>query len=79
VLALSVLPAALAAYGWFWWLPGFRPQLDRGETYGIDVSNHQGAIAWDRVAGDRISFAYVKASEGPDFVDARFADNWAVE
>jgi len=42
----------------------------------FDVSNHQGAIAWDRVAEDRISFAYIKASEGASFVDAGFPANW---
>jgi lysozyme len=28
------------------------------------------------VAGDGIGFAYVKATEGGDFVDDRFAENW---
>ncbi len=48
-----------------------------GERYGIDVSHHQGPIDWGRVAGDGISFAYIKASEGGDHVDGRFAENWA--
>lgn len=53
------------------------PELEAGERYGIDVSNHQGAIDWPAVAGDDIDFAYVKATEGGDHVDARFAANWA--
>jgi lysozyme len=56
---------------------GDRPGLRPGESYGIDVSSHQGAIDWTRVAADRIAFAYLKSSEGGDFVDARFAANWA--
>ncbi len=39
---------------------------------GIDASHHQGEIDWERVARDRISFAYLKASEGSSFVDPRF-------
>lgn len=44
---------------------------------GVDVSHHQGAIDWRRVAGDDISFAYLKATEGSTFTDPRFAENWA--
>jgi lysozyme len=74
LLALLVLGSAI---GWFVWLPGYRPALRSGETLGIDVSHHQGPIDWRRVAGDGISFAYIKASEGADFVDERFDENWS--
>ncbi len=74
-VALVVL-VALGAGAWFVWLPDHRPSLQAGERYGVDVSNHQGRIDWDRVAGDGIEFAYVKASEGGDFVDQRFRENW---
>lgn len=73
---LAVVSAA-TAWGWFVWLPGYRPDLQQGERYGIDVSNHQGRIEWERVALDDISFAYIKATEGGDFVDSRFTENWA--
>jgi lysozyme len=68
--------SAAAAWGWFFWLPSFRPDLREGERYGIDVSHHQGTIDWGRVSQDDISFAYVKATEGADLVDGRFLDNW---
>ncbi len=71
VFLLAVMAGAL-----FLWLPGYRPALLPGENYGIDVSNHQGRIDWRRVAGDNISFAYIKATEGSDFVDRWFAVNW---
>lgn len=67
---------AVLAITWFWYLPNHRSDLESGERYGIDVSRHQEAIDWDRVAGDDIEFAYIKASEGGDLVDARFAGNW---
>lgn len=77
LLAVAVLAvvAVLAAVGWYVWLPSYRPSLRAGESYGIDVSAHQGAIDWRRVARDRIGFAYVKATEGADHTDASFSDN----
>ena len=44
---------------------------------GIDVSHWQGAIDWPRVADDGVAFAFIKATEGGDYVDPRFAANWA--
>lgn len=73
---MGLLLALAAGAWWFWWVPGWRPQLEPGERYGIDVSAHQGPIDWERVAADEIEFAYVKATEGGDFVDERFATNW---
>jgi lysozyme len=71
-----VLVVALLAFGWFVWLPGYRPSLHPGERLGIDVSHHQGRIDWPAVADDGITFAYIKASEGVDLVDPQFARNW---
>lgn len=45
-------------------------------VHGIDVSRYQGDIDWNRVRAARISFAYIKATEGGDVVDNRFLDNW---
>ena len=68
---------SVGAWWWYEWVPGWRPPLHEGERYGIDVSAHQGAIDWELVARDGIEFAYIKATEGGDFVDRRFAENWA--
>ncbi|MET0182962.1 MAG: GH25 family lysozyme [Caulobacterales bacterium] len=43
---------------------------------GVDVSHHQGAIDWRALAQDGVRFAYIKATEGGDHVDTRFAMNW---
>jgi lysozyme len=43
---------------------------------GIDVSHHQGEIHWPTVADDGVRFAWIKATEGGDWVDPRFAVNW---
>lgn len=46
------------------------------DTVGIDVSHHLGEIDWDLVKADGVAFAYIKATEGADFRDPRFAENW---
>lgn len=46
--------------------------------FGVDVSNHQGRVDWDRAVNEGgVEFALVKATEGVDFDDAWFARNWA--
>ena len=74
-LAVTVLAGALAIW-WLVWVPNWRPPLEDGERYGIDVSAHQNVIDWRQVANDDIAFAYIKATEGGDFTDDRFAQNW---
>lgn len=64
-------------WGRYRWWPSYRPGLEDGERYGVDVSHHQGEIDWEKVAADDIEFAYIKATEGGDFVDTAFAANWA--
>lgn len=43
---------------------------------GIDVSHIQGAIDWNEVAAAGKTFAFVKATQGVDWVDPMFATNW---
>ncbi|MBR5848898.1 MAG: glycoside hydrolase family 25 protein [Bacteroidaceae bacterium] len=50
-------------------------------VYGIDVSRHQGDIDWETLSTGHhpdapISFVYVKASEGSDFKDVKFKENF---
>lgn len=43
---------------------------------GIDVSHYQGHIDWDQVAGSaKISYVYLKATEGATYVDDTYARN----
>jgi len=44
--------------------------------HGIDVSKYQGDIDWNSVRQGGITFAYIKATEGSDRVDAKFQQNW---
>lgn len=66
-----------AAYHAF--VTGFRPHNPDRELYpvrGVDVSHWQGEIDWDVLAGQDISFAFIKATEGSTYTDARFEENW---
>lgn len=51
------------------------------KVHGIDVSHHQGTIDWDAVKATEkgeypIRFAFMKATEGGDYKDSRFAENF---
>lgn len=52
------------------------PPADRYPIRGIDVSRHQGSIDWPIVRDADVDFAFIKASEGADLRDSRFAENW---
>lgn len=43
---------------------------------GIDLSHHNGRVDWDRLEGAPLDFIYLKATEGEDWKDPRFQDNW---
>lgn len=71
-LTAAVIGAA-ALYGLYL---RYEPDADAWPVGGIDVSHHQGAIDWAKLAADGADFAYVKATEGGDFRDTRFRENW---
>jgi lysozyme len=75
LVAIALLAAAVGLYE-FGWLRPSRSVAARFPVHGIDVSHHQGPIDWQAVGRDGVAFAYVKASEGADWVDPRFRENW---
>ena len=78
ILTILVLASlAMAGVAWLtgFWKPAFR-SASLYRVQGIDVSNHQGEVNWPAVASGGIAFAYLKATEGGDFKDQRFAENW---
>lgn len=51
--------------------------MDAVALHGVDVSHHQKVIEWDSVTNKQpLDFAFVKATEGHDFVDSLFCRNW---
>jgi lysozyme len=65
-------PQRWDAWRTFW----FGPERERFPVHGIDVSHHQGVIDWARVKASGQVFVFLKATEGADFRDTRFVENW---
>ncbi len=81
--ALLVLLGCLMVWGYknrvsiFHWIRG-EIVVNRAEypIVGIDVSSHNGEIDFDKVKADGYSFVIIKASEGLEHHDSRFATNY---
>jgi len=52
------------------------PSYSQYPVRGIDVSNHQQDIDWQKLDKKSVQFVFMKATEGGDFKDKRFALNW---
>ncbi|MDH3232700.1 MAG: glycoside hydrolase family 25 protein [Alphaproteobacteria bacterium] len=74
-LGVAAIGAAALGIGYTHYLD-FEPASERFPVQGIDISHHQGAIDWDALKRREVRFVYLKASEGGDHVDTRFAENW---
>ena len=53
-------------------------RIDRKKypVVGVDVSAYQGDIDWKVLSAQNIDFAFIKATEGSDFVDEKFEINF---
>jgi len=64
---------------------GHHPFPERASTtghsahrvHGIDIAKYQGNIDWHAVKRSGVTFAFIKATEGTDRLDSKFAQNWA--
>jgi lysozyme len=61
---------------WFGYLRFNYPDRERFPVRGIDISHHQGKIDWVALKNEKLSFVYIKATEGADFKDQSFKANW---
>lgn len=52
------------------------PSENKYPIKGIDVSHHQNEVDWRLIKEQEIQFAFIKATEGGDFIDKRFNENW---
>ncbi len=58
---------------------GIEPRLPRPtdyEVHGIDISRYQGEVDWEKAGHGGVAFAWIKATEGGDYVDPLFMTNW---
>jgi lysozyme len=63
------------------WLADAKPNAGVASAHampvqGVDVSSWQGDIDWQKAKGAGTAFAYIKATEGGDHLDAKFLENW---
>ncbi len=73
--ALGIVLALTGVVGWTLRLAGALP-TNTG-LQGVDVSEDQGAVEWWTAKAGGPDFAYLRATNGADGCDERFADNWA--
>lgn len=73
VLGLAAGAAVLLSEGFIWHI---WPNKRIYGVAGLDISNHQGEIRWGEL-DRKYRFAFIKASEGDDFVDKSFQRNVA--
>ena len=81
LVILSVCASVVYVYGIdyyrkYYACPTIGVDYNKYPVMGIDISAHQGVIDWQTVYDSKVSFAFIKATEGTDFVDKRFAYNW---
>ncbi|MFD0987945.1 glycoside hydrolase family 25 protein [Methyloligella solikamskensis] len=75
LIGAVVLIVAIAVVAGIYLLT-YRPDANRYPVRGVDVSHHQGDIDWGKVAADNVAFAYMKSTEGGDWQDRKFLENW---
>ncbi len=72
-IGLSVMLGIVSYFGVFY------QQKASAQDYairGFDVSHHQGEINWKKISPLQYQFVYLKATEGGDFKDRNFQENW---
>ena len=57
-------------------IPYVDPELIFPGEYGVDVSHWQGDMDWFQCQEAGATIAYIKATEGLEWVDPRFFENW---
>lgn len=73
-LGVLGIGGVLAIY--YGWIHINNPDFIRYPVRGIDISHHQKSIDWSQIDPNKIRFVFIKATEGGDFRDLRFAVNW---
>lgn len=78
--AAAALLCVVAAGVWSynrWFSERANPSLSEYPVRGVDLSAHNGDVDFNLLKENGISFAYIKATEGTDFMDRNFIRNAA--
>ncbi len=77
ILLIFMLAATLAGVYWIFFVPrGIAIDKTRYPITGIDVSAHTGLVDFVGAKKQKIDFAYIKATEGANYVDPKFEKNY---
>ncbi len=86
LIAIGVIAFLLGALAWWgyknrtdifhWWRGEIVIDRNKYPIVGIDVSSHNGDIDFKKVKDDGYTFVIIKASEGIEHHDSRFATNY---
>lgn len=76
ILVLLLAELGVLAYD-RWFAEGAVPDRQIYPARGIDISRHNGEIDFEKVASPHadVSFVYIKATEGTDYIDPAFIRN----
>lgn len=75
ITTLFLLIVLVAVLFYFGFLHLNNPSFTEYPVQGIDISNHQGVIDWEKLDKRKVQFAFIKSTEGGDFKDKLFAEN----
>jgi lysozyme len=75
-LALVTLAGCAGGMDEYVYYPTYYPTPQDFPIHGIDVSKFQGSIDWPEVRASGVKFAWIKATEGANYVDPMFWANW---
>lgn len=76
-MAMVAIAGIVCAY-YLWWREAVivSPDIAEYPVRGLDISAHNGAVDFDKVAAVGIEFVILKATEGATFKDKNFASNY---
>ena len=76
-VAVILIIGALLIY-WMFFVPsGIEIDKTKFPITGIDISGHTGKIDFLKLSERKIDFVFIKATEGADFVDPKFEENYS--
>lgn len=76
-MIVAVVMLATAVTGWWWLHRNPRPSARRYPELGVRVDQNFGAIDATELAQRKVSFVYIKATQGASFVDDDYTTNYS--
>ena len=75
IILLGLMVLAILEYRTYLAPKGISIDKYKYPVTGIDISKHTGKIDWEKIKKQNISFVYIKATEGQDYIDPNYYIN----